>query len=261
MLKRQRHKQPIRRGFQANMTKTTVSSQGVVFGLLMIYMTFSYTSLLLHEPYATTAFVEDGYFENTGFLGLFIGAILFFIAAYRSRKPEHRENNPLLKQISYIVLAMILAFGAGEEISWGQRIFNIETPELLQKDNVQDEINIHNLEVVEELPVTPDTLFTIFVMTFMLLIPVAASRFSSFGRFVNRLMPVPHWGFGLLFLANFALAKLAKVLFVSSYRGETIAFVQAVQEVKESNYELLCLFVAGYIAFITLKPTRRIPAA
>ena len=32
-----------------------------------------------------------------------------------------------------------------EEISWGQRIFDIDTPEALKEVNVQKEINIHNL--------------------------------------------------------------------------------------------------------------------
>lgn len=34
-----------------------------------------------------------------------------------------------------------------EEISWGQRIFGFETPELLQRYNLQKETNIHNLLV------------------------------------------------------------------------------------------------------------------
>ena len=34
---------------------------------------------------------------------------------------------------------------AGEEISWAQRIFDIETPSTLERINAQKELNLHNL--------------------------------------------------------------------------------------------------------------------
>jgi hypothetical protein len=149
---------------------------------------------------------------------------------------------------------LLFIFGAGEEISWGQRIFDIETPEVLQKENVQDEINIHNMTIFEGEAslVTVDTLFTTFAFTFTLLIPLAATCYKKFAHFINRLMPVPHWSLGLLFLANFILAKAAKVLFVSSYENQTIPFLQGVQEIKEGNYAVLFVLVGIYITFITL---------
>jgi hypothetical protein len=45
-------------------------------------------------------------------------------------------------------LYVILAFGffviAGEEISWGQRIFQVQSPEFFLQYNEQQELNIHN---------------------------------------------------------------------------------------------------------------------
>jgi hypothetical protein len=46
----------------------------------------------------------------------------------------------------YILLSIGLFFIAMEEISWGQRIFNVSTPELLLSSNLQKEMNIHNLK-------------------------------------------------------------------------------------------------------------------
>ncbi len=37
----------------------------------------------------------------------------------------------------------------GEEISWGQRIFNIETPWFLAEANAEKETNLHNLVIGE----------------------------------------------------------------------------------------------------------------
>ncbi|MGR3248773.1 MAG: hypothetical protein ACU0HS_09300 [Paracoccus sp. (in: a-proteobacteria)] len=44
-----------------------------------------------------------------------------------------------------LLLALACIFVAGEEISWGQRIFGIDTPELLRSVNRQGEITLHNI--------------------------------------------------------------------------------------------------------------------
>jgi hypothetical protein len=236
------------------MAQKSLPFPAVVYIILLVYMSISYTALMLHEPYLDMAIKEDNFFENASFLGLFVTAVLFLLAFIKSRRPEHRASNPPLKQLSFIVLALVFIFGAGEEISWGQRIFDIETPQVLKKENVQDEINVHNMAIFEgkESLVTVDTLFTTFTFTFTLLVPLVASRFTMFERFFNKLMPVPHWSLGLLFLANFSLAKAAKLLFASSYEHPAIPFVQGVQEIKEGNYGILFVLVAINIAFITM---------
>jgi len=42
---------------------------------------------------------------------------------------------------------LLCLFGAGEEISWGQRIFGLETPDFLSDKNAQGEIGLHNLVI------------------------------------------------------------------------------------------------------------------
>lgn len=48
------------------------------------------------------------------------------------------------RRVAYILLAIGFFLCFGEEISWGQRIFDFNTPEALQSINVQNETNIHN---------------------------------------------------------------------------------------------------------------------
>jgi hypothetical protein len=48
-------------------------------------------------------------------------------------------------------ITIVLFFLAGEEISWGQRIFKFRTPEVLVENNYQEEANIHNLNQVKDL--------------------------------------------------------------------------------------------------------------
>ena len=51
------------------------------------------------------------------------------------------------KNIGIILFSIIFFFGFGEEISWGQRIFNVETPDFFIENNLQSETNIHNLMI------------------------------------------------------------------------------------------------------------------
>jgi hypothetical protein len=47
-----------------------------------------------------------------------------------------------------IGLALFFLVCAGEEISWGQRVFGFGTPEAVAEHNEQDEFNLHNLNWV-----------------------------------------------------------------------------------------------------------------
>jgi hypothetical protein len=51
--------------------------------------------------------------------------------------------------VLYLLLGVGLFFVAREEISWGQRIFEIETPASLRERNTQRELTIHNIDSVQ----------------------------------------------------------------------------------------------------------------
>ncbi|MEQ8440398.1 MAG: hypothetical protein RIM33_01360 [Alphaproteobacteria bacterium] len=85
-------------------------------------------------------FAEDGVMEYLTVALLFASAALAVLAI-------RRGGFDRAERIMLILFAGGLAFLAMEEISWGQRIFGIETPEALRAANVQGEINLHNLTV------------------------------------------------------------------------------------------------------------------
>ncbi|WP_423127878.1 hypothetical protein [Gaoshiqia sp. Z1-71] len=85
---------------------------------------------------------EDGLVENLTALFLF-GASM--VSLYRVF--EYRKMKKLLWVFSAAFLAFLFFFAAGEEISWGQRIFNIESSEFFLENNKQAETNLHNLVV------------------------------------------------------------------------------------------------------------------
>jgi len=49
----------------------------------------------------------------------------------------------------FLILAVGLFFIASEEISWGQRLLNLSTPDFFTRHNRQNEINLHNFNSVQ----------------------------------------------------------------------------------------------------------------
>ena len=94
--------------------------------------------------------------------------------------------------------------------------------------------------------VAGDRLFDIFWFLFAVTVPTVTQVFPRLKDQAVRLMPVVPWGLGLLFLWDYLLAKTAKALFAAKYTYVPIEFVQAVQEIKESNYSILFILAGLY---------------
>lgn len=56
-------------------------------------------------------------------------------------------------RIGVLLAAIGLFVIAGEEVSWGQRLLNIETPEVIAENNTQGELTLHNLSFIYPLVV------------------------------------------------------------------------------------------------------------
>ena len=116
--------------------KLAVTLPLVVAACLILQITFpQFASDLIRKE--TWPFYRSGIFIKCGME--LIGATLCCYAALVNRK-KHRPTTLLC-----LLLAIILFLMAGEELSWGQRIFNWKTPELIATYNIQKETNFHNL--------------------------------------------------------------------------------------------------------------------
>jgi hypothetical protein len=86
---------------------------------------------------------EDGPVEYASFAAFLGAAVFAFVAASRVR----RAHRPAL---AAVVLGAVLVVAAGEEISWGQRLFGTETPVVLVDGKRQDELNLHNVDGLQQ---------------------------------------------------------------------------------------------------------------
>ena len=131
------------------MNKSNFIFKPAVYLVLLIYVPLTYVVLAMGNKMIAATVPEDHFFELIGASSLFITSILFFYGFRVARKSLDKTWVSLVKQLVYLVLALLFFFGAGEEISWGQRIFGFKTPEPLAQVNKQDELNLHNLSVFE----------------------------------------------------------------------------------------------------------------
>lgn len=225
-----------------------------VYIALALYIVLSYFVLAMEPSIIAAMIPEDHYFEIVGASSLFLTSILFLYGFSLARKTLDKTWVSLAKQLVYLGLAILFFIGAGEEISWGQRILGFETPEAITQVNRQEEFNIHNLTTWETRFLDADRLFDLFWFLFAVLTPAVALVAPSFRKFAGRFIPIVFWGIGLLFLFNYVWAKLAKLIFSAAYVFERIPFPQAVQEIKESNYAIIFILV-GVFAIWDLKRT------
>ncbi len=114
-------------------------------GMLGAFVLGSHGVLWLDESLTVSLAREDGPFEY-GTAAIFLVASLSAAVLFaRSESGNDLRLFRTRRNVFYLLLSLLFAFGAGEEISWGQRIIEFDTPEAIRRINVNGEFNIHNL--------------------------------------------------------------------------------------------------------------------
>lgn len=198
-------------------------------------LVLTYSTLL--SPGDSTDFLrgEDGPVESAGAIALLVSSVLFLLAFVRS-KSASPEAYGHVKRTIVLLLALAFLFGAGEEISWGQRILGLEAPAELREANYQGETNLHNLAALGEGRFALHNLFKMFWFTFAVLVPVGCALSARVQRTLGGFMPIlPLW-LAALFLANGLLAELGR---------QEFGFGSDAVELGETNLAILFI-VAAY---------------
>ncbi|MFQ4138299.1 hypothetical protein PGN35_018475 [Nodosilinea sp. PGN35] len=120
-------------------------------------------------------FMEDGPLENLSAVFYFSAAAIFAFGF---------KNKPAPLRFWCLFFAVLMFLVGGEEISWGQRIFGIVTPESLNAVNVQNEFNIHNIDGIHQYV---RTVGVAFVGLFCFLIPISNRLSQKMSRIYTQL--------------------------------------------------------------------------
>lgn len=208
-------------------TQTMITHSGLLISVILCYIVF----FLFSETVLTSLTTEDHFFEWTGTIFILASSIMFFITFLRSKKGNDLFYFKTKKNYFFLFLAILFFFAFGEELSWGQRIFNLQPDELINRLNDQQEFNIHNMKMFRG-AFNANHLFTYFWVTFCVIIPILYRKSHVAAAFLNRinLPKVPFW-LAMFFLLSYSISLILKLNLTN--------IPQAVSEVKETSISFL----------------------
>jgi hypothetical protein len=223
----------------------------VTAAYLMLFAGFT----LLLSPVDTVAWLgqEDGPVENVGALSFLLAGIVFLVTAYRS-SGFHRQSGTgrLESPLALLALGALCLVCFGEEISWGQRLFDYSVPAWLADFNRQGEWNLHNLawfhaktaEGAEKSfwgrLINMDRLLALFQLTLCTLVPVLTAYSATLRTWLARIgLPIVPWWIAGLVPTQFLITQvLFAVVGGQPIEGNTL------DESKESLRAVIFLVVA-----------------
>ena len=160
---------------------------------------------------------EDGWIENLTAVVLLAAGIILLIRLWTGRS----------KGWIFILVTglgcLAFLFVAGEEISWGQRIFDRESSEFFQDNNAQGETNLHNLEFngVKINKLIFGQLLTVLIVFYIIIWPLLRYYSPKVKQLTNQLfVPLPRLHQSIAYL----LVMGAIMLMDSSKKWELLEF-------------------------------------
>jgi hypothetical protein len=184
----------------------------LILGIFIILAETDPTSL-------QTLCMEDGPIEYlTAFL-FGLSSLAFFLTMKRSL--FLRERKEWWRYFMILSWALLMFIFMGEEISWGQRIFNFRTPESISVSNEQNEFNIHNISVVNSFLGGKYRYLSIMIITIGILLPLLS--LNIFGRQViqNLFLPVSPICYMGFFIGSYVFGK-----YYHSFLGNSAAEIR-----------------------------------
>jgi hypothetical protein len=212
-----------------------------IFSILVIIFLSYIDYAFLNDKTIIFLAQEDGFFEDLTAICFLAACVLFFLSFLRSRN------------IFLLCLAFVVFFGAGEEISWGQRILGFKTPDSLAAVNVQHEFNIHNIAIFNDRDLNKvkktgwhrlleiNILYRVFSMGFLVGVPLFFYHIRL-QPVTNRKirMPVPPVTIGIFFFISWAIFYSLKYAILP--RGRSVEYYLTTGEIFE--------FTAAYVYFM-----------
>ena len=199
--------------------------------------------------------MEDGFFESVGAAGWLIASITFFRIFWKDKKGNNFFFLKTKRNLVFFLLGLFCFVACGEEISWGQRIFKVQTPEFLMKINRQGETNLHNIVFIHSRDgdsknlsfwarmLSMTRVFQASWFGYCVLLPLACMFSRRIYYFIRNLnIPLVPIVLSVVFLANYLISRI--IPFVLNINGNTSDhhFV----EVKECNFGILFMLVSFY---------------
>lgn len=123
---------------------------------------------------------HEGILEKIFAVVLLISAVLIIFSIGKLKSLSMKIKHRRVGIITLILIMIFIIIFLGEEISWGQRIFNIESQGVFQEYNLQNETNIHNFIDPQILVGVMYPTISIVIFTILIAIWLFPSRRKSY---------------------------------------------------------------------------------
>ena len=186
----------------------------LTFGLLVFGIVMSRLDPFWFE---FTYVIEDGFIEWMTVLPLLL------MAAISIKRFFQIPQQSTYFKISLLLFIGCCLFAAGEELSWGQRLFNWKSTDFFTANNAQKETNFHNLVVAGKSInlLIFSRLLIIVMLVYLLVLPVLYQRNLKIRRLTEKFaLPVPRVYQIVCMFAVFGLISLCP----SGKRAELLEF-------------------------------------
>lgn len=150
---------------------------------------------------------EDGLVEYATFLVFLLSSLITFYSLKFVKQLPFKGNWRSILQLVFIGFALFWFVIAGEEISWGQRILGIDTPEKIRDVNTQGELNLHNNAFLFSYVYFGYFLANVYGLVSWLVYKVLKEKLQGFWNLTLRLM-TSRWYLLFLFLPNLVYVVL-----------------------------------------------------
>lgn len=238
--------------------KSAVNTVPIIPMLAVLIAVFSLPLILLNFAGLATVqrlALEDGVIENLGAIAYISASLLFLVILIKTIGQSHRFLGKKTKlNIYFLGLALLFFVCAGEEISWGQRIFGWSTPDIMMEMNAQQETNLHNLwtfharnadgskKTWAERMLNANRFLSIFWLLYCVALPILTSLSVQCKSLAHRMgVPVPPLWVGIPFLtALLTLHSLGS--FADTFDAKEK--VSELNELKETLYAFAFLLLA-----------------
>ena len=219
-----------------------------------LFLTYA-SSLIINKETINSLSREDGLIENLTAMFFFLTSIFFFVIYFYK------------KQLIFLALFCVFFIGGGEEISWGQRLLDFNTPKLIAENNIQGEFTFHNLnffsaqnsknefETVFLKFISINFLYKLFWFIYCILLPVILPNSDSVRKIVHKInLPVPPFSIGIFFLINWLIFKIT-ISFIP-LADKSGQYYSSMGEIYEFGSASLFMLLSIYFLLIFLRPSK-----
>jgi len=197
----------------------------ITLGYLAFFLILGIYLAIFNQSYFDSVYtLEDGILEWLTVIALFTTA---WVCCKRAIQFSATQKKQFI--VMNLLFAGIFFFAAGEEISWGQRLFDWQTNEYFTQFNAQNETNLHNLKVngIKINQLIFGLGFSIILLTYLLVLAPLYNINSKVHKFLDQ------WGIPMpknlhiigYFVILIAVEVIIKELSETGRRGELTEFV------------------------------------